>query len=74
VRENFRRDIAVASNFLAAIKTVTAQKPLIHRYFCVTSIFAQKIARAKIFLPQACAEDAVAQRLRKPDGAVTHKI
>jgi hypothetical protein len=62
------------SNFLAVTKIVTAQKPLIHRHFCVASIFAQKIARAAIFLPQAYADDAVARRLRKPNGTVTHKI
>jgi hypothetical protein len=74
VREKSPRDIAVASIFLAATKTATAQKPLIHQYFCVTLIFVPKIAHAKFFLPQACADDAVAQRLRKPDRAVTHKI
>jgi len=62
------------SNFLAVTKIATAQKPLIHRHFCAASIFAKKIAHAKIFLLQACADDAVARRLRKPDGTVTHKI
>jgi hypothetical protein len=72
--KNFSRDIAVASNFLAVAKIVTAQKPLIHRHFCITSIFVRKIARAKNFSPQACADDAVAHRLRTPERAVTHKI
>jgi hypothetical protein len=72
--KSFPRDIAVASHFLAVTKNVIAQKPLIHRHFCVASIFARKIARAKVFLPQAGADDAVARRLRKPDRAVTHKI
>jgi hypothetical protein len=72
--KKFPRDIAVAPNFLVVTKISTAQKPFIHRHFCVASIFAQKIARAVIFLPQACADDAVAHRLRKPDRAVTHKI
>jgi hypothetical protein len=51
------------SNFLAVTKIVTAQKPLIHRHFWITSVFAQKIARAEILLPQACADDAAAHRL-----------
>jgi hypothetical protein len=72
--KNFPRDIAVASRILAATKIVTAQKPLIHRHFCVASIFPKKIARAAIFLPQAGADDAGARRLRKPGRAVTHKI
>jgi hypothetical protein len=72
--KNFSRDIAVASNFLAVAKIVTAQKPLIHRHFCIMSIFTQKIARAENFSPRRCACDAVAHRLRKPDRAVTHKI
>jgi hypothetical protein len=75
VREkSFPRDIAVVSSFLAAAKIVTAQKPLIHRHFRITSIFAQKIARAESFSQRRCACDAVARRLRKPDRAVTHKI
>jgi hypothetical protein len=47
--KNFPRDIAVASNFLAVTKIATAQKPLIHRHFCIPSIFAQDIARAQNF-------------------------
>jgi hypothetical protein len=74
VRKNFSRDIAVASNFLAVTKIVTAQKPLIHRHFCTAPVFAQDIARAKKFLPRRCAGDAVAHCLRMPFGAVTHKI
>jgi hypothetical protein len=74
VRKNFLCDIAVASGFIATTKTVTVQKPLIHRYFCIASIFAKKIARAEKFLPQARADDAVARRPRNPDGTVTHKI
>jgi hypothetical protein len=74
MQKNFSRDIAVASRILAVTKIVTAQKPLIHRHFCVASIFAKKIARAAIFLPQGCADGAVARRLRKPGRAVTHKI
>jgi hypothetical protein len=74
MRKNFSRDIAVASRFLAVTKIVTTQKPLIHRHFCVASIFAKKIARAEIFLAQAGADDAGARRLRKPGRAVTHKI
>jgi hypothetical protein len=73
-RKNFPRDIAVALNFLAVTKIVTVQKPLIHRHFCMTPIFARKIARAENFLPRRCAYDAVAHRLRTPDRALTHKI
>jgi hypothetical protein len=74
VRKTFPRDIAVASEFLAVTKIVTTQKPLIHRHFCVASIFARENARAQIFLPRHGADDVVAHRLRKPDRAVTHKI
>jgi hypothetical protein len=62
------------SSFVAVAKIVTVQKPLIHRHFYVTPIFAQKFARAEGFSQQRCADDAVARRLRKPDRAVTHKI
>jgi hypothetical protein len=60
--KSFPRDIAVASHFLAARKIMIAQKPLIHRYFCMASIFAKKIARAETFLPRACPDDAVVRR------------
>jgi hypothetical protein len=72
--KNFSRDIAVVSNFLAVAKIATAQKPLIHRHFCIMSNFAQDIARAENFSPLRYTCDAAARRLRKPDRAVTHKI
>jgi len=34
-------------------KFLTAQKPLIHRHFCIASIFAQDIARAEKFFADA---------------------
>jgi hypothetical protein len=74
VRKIFPHQIAVVSDFLAKTKIATAQKPLIHRHFCIASIFARKIARAENFSPRRCASDAVTRRLRKPDRAVTHKI
>jgi hypothetical protein len=66
--------IVVASHFVATIKIVTAQKPLIHRHLCMASRFAQKNARAENFLPRRSASAAAAHRLRTPVGAVTHKI
>jgi hypothetical protein len=72
--KKFPRNIAVVSNFPAIAKIVTAKKPLIHRHFCMTSIFAQDIARAENLAQRRCTDDAVARRLRKPDRAVTHKI
>jgi hypothetical protein len=74
VRKNFPPDIVVASEFLAVTKIATAQKPFIHRHFCIAPIFAQENARAKIFLPRHCADDVVARRPRAPNRAVTHKI
>jgi hypothetical protein len=74
VRKNFQRNIAVASRFLAVTKIVTTQKPLIHRHFLVTPSFAQDIARAENFSPRRRTDDAAARRLRRPGGAVTHKI
>jgi hypothetical protein len=74
VRKKFPQDFAVVSNSVAVAKNVTVQKPLIHRHFCVTPIFAQKVARAENFSQRHCSDDSVARRLRKPGGAVTHKI
>jgi hypothetical protein len=68
------QDIAVVSSFVAVAKIVTTQKPLIHRHFCMTSIFAQKIAHAENFSQRHCAADSAARRLQTPDRAVTHKI
>jgi hypothetical protein len=74
MRNHFPRDIAVVSNFIAVTENATAQKPLIHRHFCMTPIFAQIFASAENFSQRRCIDDALARRLRKSDGAVTHKI
>jgi len=74
-RKDLPGAMALASDFLATTKIVTAQKPFIHRHFCVASRLARKNARAQNFLQRRCACAAVAHRLRTADrGSYTQNL